>query len=63
MQEDTKELVSRYVQLVNNLQEYPEWQKKVKEEIGHLAHMIYNNLEEVEKEKLFEGFSKQEYFA
>lgn len=56
-------MVSRYVQLVNNLQEYPEWQKKVKEEIGHLAHMIYNNLEEVEKEKLFEGFSKQEYFA
>jgi len=29
---------------MDNLIEYPEWQKKVREEIGHYAHLIYINL-------------------
>lgn len=63
MEQDIKEIIHRYIQLVNNLEEYPEWQDKVKAEIGHYAHLIYNNLQEVDKEQLFEGFNKQEYFA
>ena len=62
MENDIKEMVGRYKQLVDNLSEYPEWQNKVKEEIGHYAHLIYVNLQDPEKEVLFEGFSKHEYF-
>lgn len=53
---DIKEMVARYIELVNSLKEYPEWSHKVKEETGHYAHLIYNNLQEKEKEALFVGF-------
>lgn len=53
---DIREMVVKYIALVDALKEYPEWQHKVKEEPGHYIHLIHNNLQEAEKAWLFEGF-------
>jgi len=49
---------------MQELQDYPEWQAKVKNEIGYQVHLIYQNLTgtTVELEKFFEDFDKQYFF-
>ena len=48
-----RDIVVGYRQLIKDLNEYPEWQKKVKEEVGHYAHLLYNNIEAHERDAIF----------
>jgi len=63
-EEQSHESVRKYIKLMQELQDYPEWQAKVKNEIGYQVHLIYQNLTgtTVELEKFFEDFDKQYFF-
>jgi hypothetical protein len=46
--------IGRFTKVEESLASYPEWQEKVKEEIGKWYHMIHNNYGESEsKRKIF----------
>lgn len=46
--------IERYTKIEDSLAAFPEWQEKVKEDIGSLYHLIHNNLAESEsKRKIF----------
>ncbi len=38
--------LDRYNKFVSDLEPYPEWKKKVEEEVGNWLHQIHNNMEE-----------------
>jgi hypothetical protein len=46
--------IERFTKVEESLAAYPEWQAKVKEEIGQWYHLIHNNYAESEtKRKIF----------
>lgn len=53
--------IDKYNTLEDSLAPYPEWLEKVKEEIGGLYHLIYNNLSESESKRRI--FSKLVHFG
>lgn len=55
---DLRQAADRYTTLINNLNEYPEWQNKVKEDAGTFLHLIYNALEEEQKTEVFQNYVK-----
>ncbi|EAR97996.2 hypothetical protein TTHERM_00283850 (macronuclear) [Tetrahymena thermophila SB210] len=44
IESDIKNSIHKYIQLIDDLKDYPEWQHKVREEIGYYAHMIYTSV-------------------
>lgn len=47
--------IDRYTKVEDSLSAYPEWQDKVKDQIGSWYHLIHNNLAESEsKRKVFQ---------
>lgn len=43
--------IERYTKVEDSLKEFPEWQEKVKEDIGSFYHLIHNNLAESESKR------------
>lgn len=47
--------LDRYNKFIRDLEAYPEWKKKVEEEVGNWIHQIHNNIEESKtKRRIFE---------
>ena len=45
-EQDVDECLTRYHDLLEKLEPYPEWRDKVVDDIGKWFHMIHNNLAE-----------------
>ena len=44
LETDLEESIHKYVQLLKDLEDYPEWQVKVRDDIGNYVHMLYTNI-------------------
>ena len=60
---DVLNALDRYNKFVSELEAYPEWKKKIEEEIGNWIHQIHNHIEESKtKRRIFLKMNRQEYF-
>ncbi|CAD8165419.1 unnamed protein product [Paramecium octaurelia] len=58
-----EEAINKYINLLDQLKEYPLWQERVKEEIGYYLHLIYNSTTHSGQSKeLFAKFDKLYFF-
>lgn len=60
---DVLNALDRYNKFITDLEAYPEWKKKVEEEVGNWLHQIHNHIEESKmKRRIFLKMNRQEYF-
>jgi len=61
--ENTALALTKYAKLVKDLDGNPEWQTKIRDEVGYYAHMIYNSgVQDKEVQQIFSEFDKQYFF-
>jgi hypothetical protein len=55
--------LTKYAKLVKDLDAYPEWQTKVRDEVGYFAHTLYNaGVQDKHVQEIFSEFDKQYFF-
>ena len=54
LEADIDNALDRYHQLIENLEQYPEWKDRTVQDVGKWFHLIHNNLaESATKRKIF----------
>lgn len=58
-----EETISEYNRIDKQLEEYPEWQTKLRDEVGRYINMIYSqHVENPSLEKILGNFDRHQYF-
>ena len=61
--EQLHETISDYNKLEKDLEAYPEWQAKLREDIGRYINLIYSlHVDDPALEKILTGFDRHMYF-
>ena len=60
---DVEQAVQNYVKLVKETEKWPDWNEKIKDEVGYFVHLVYSSLvSDPNFAAIFEKFDKQYFF-